>query len=79
MLNLINSIDIKKEVIKEPPVTKSDPLLSHTLAEIDYQMITACLVKSGLMVQVLVQPQRTSDEDVLRITMKFMITLMFKA
>jgi len=36
LLNLINSIDIKKDIIKEPPVTKTDPLLSHTLAEIDY-------------------------------------------
>ena len=42
-------------------------------------MLTACLVKSNILRLALIQPHTCTDEDLLRISMKLLITTVFKA
>jgi hypothetical protein len=46
----------------------------------DYAGLVTCLVKSRLMHQILLQPQKESaDEETIRISTKLLVTIVFRA
>lgn len=45
----------------------------------DYSMMYAALLKTNLISLVMMQPQKvTADEDIIRASLKFLITMVFK-
>lgn len=50
------------------------------LNDLDYQMMIACLMKSGILSLVLIEPTlETADDEIIRVCSKIMIALVFKA
>ena len=48
------------------------------LLQLDYQTLCCTLITSGIMQNVLTLPIKSSDEDVIRVCLKLLITIMFK-
>eukprot|EP00347_Sterkiella_histriomuscorum_P023636 403333912 len=48
------------------------------LSQLDYPLMCSCLIKSELMQLVFMLPLKTDDEDIMRISMKLLILIIFK-
>ena len=47
--------------------------------QLDYSTLSICLMKSDLLRLILDMPHQQADEDLMRVKMKLVITLLFKA
>ena len=47
--------------------------------QLDYSTLTVCLMKSDLLRLILEMSQQQADEELMRVKMKLVITLLFKA
>ena len=83
VLNFIYAVTLKKSEQLILTAKKKDKLKEDTqkmrITDLDYRILTACLVKSNLLRLALVQPHQCTDEDLMRISMKLLITIVFKA
>ena len=51
-----------------------------TLVHLDFQLLTSCLIKSDILKLCLMQPAHpNADEDLMRISLKLVITIVFKS
>ena len=87
-LNLIYTINLRPHIrngqAAKPNRLSGDKgpieLSQITLADLDYKMLTSCLLKSRIVELALVQPTLPeADQDIMRVCTKLVITLVFKA
>ena len=49
------------------------------MQDMDYAILYAAMLKANLISLIMIQPQKvTADEDIIRASLKFLITMIFK-
>lgn len=86
-LNLIYTLNLKSPTVNgQSSISRrlSDKgpidLSQINLSDMDYQMLTSCLLRSRILELALIQPTLVeADSDIMRVCIKLVITLVFKA